>query len=177
MSEEMIWSHIKGYEGYYEISNQGLVRRVERAILCSNGKQRKLSGKRVSTRVNNCGYEEVRLVKNGVVKSTFVHILLAIAFIANPGQKPEINHKNGNKLDNSLDNLEWVTHAENMQHAYRIGLIKPKAKKVEDKTTGIIYSSANEAAKAFGIKTNTLRNYLNGNISKNPTPLDYLNAA
>src|SRR5882724_7621941 len=115
-----IWKPVQAYEGYYEISNSGIVRSLERTIAFSKG-SRKLKSRTLQSRMNNCGYAEVRLSKNGIKKTTFVHIILAQAFIPNPDAKPEINHRNGIKVDNSLENLEWVTHSENMLHAYSLG--------------------------------------------------------
>lgn len=71
------------------------------------------------------GYLRVTLYRESLKKKVLVHVLVANAFIPNPDNKPHINHINGNKLDNRVDNLEWVTHAENIQHAVRLGLKKP----------------------------------------------------
>ena len=71
------------------------------------------------------GYLKVNLYNDGVGSSKRVHRLVAEAFIPNPDNKPDVNHKNGNKHDNCVDNLEWVTKSENMKHAYQTGLAKP----------------------------------------------------
>lgn len=68
------------------------------------------------------GYLRVTLYVEGKRKKLLVHVLVAESFIPNPDNKPYINHINGNKLDNSVGNLEWVTHAENMSHAFSTGL-------------------------------------------------------
>ena len=169
------WHSIIGYEGYYEINNTGVVKSLERKIKV-NKRSRKISSTIMKVRINNCGYAEVRLTKNKISKTTFIHILLAKVFIPNPTDKPEVNHINGNKLDNRLINLEWVTHSENMKHAYENGLIK-KAKQVIDTCSGKEFSSTREAAKVYGINFSTLKNYLNGCIKINPTCLQYKNAA
>ncbi len=75
--------------------------------------------------INNVGYKMIALTKKGNTKIISMHRLVAIAFIPNPKNKPCINHKNGIKTDNRIKNLEWCTHAENSQHAYRTGLSKP----------------------------------------------------
>ena len=72
------------------------------------------------------GYLIVDLWKNNTRKKFKIHRLLAIAYIPNPENKPEINHKNGYKWDNDLRNLEWVTHKENMRHARKMGFMKDK---------------------------------------------------
>lgn len=73
------------------------------------------------------GYLSTTLYNNGVGTKKRVHRLVAEAFIPNPYNKPDINHKDGNKLNNSVNNLEWATKSENMTHAYQTGLVKPHA--------------------------------------------------
>ena len=70
------------------------------------------------------GYFALNLIKEGKSKTKYIHRLVAETFIDNPNSKDEVNHKDGNKLNNRIDNLEWVTRAENMQHAYKHGLSK-----------------------------------------------------
>ena len=106
----------------------------------------------------------------------YLHRLIAQSFIPNPVNKSFINHKNGEKTDNWYENLEWVTHAENVQHAYDAGLIN-KSKSVIDNSTGKIFKSSKEASLYLGIKQSTLKGYLNGTIKKNPTSMKYLSAA
>ncbi len=168
-----IWKPIYGYENYYEISESGIVRSIPRIIKLKKG-TRKVLGKIIEPRLNNCGYLEIRISKYCIVKSTFIHVLLAEAFIPNPGQKKEVNHLNGIKTDNRLENLEWCTHKENMQHASKMGLLVKMTRPVINNCTGQIFDSSKDAAKVYDIKHNTLRNYLSGNIKKNPTCLEYL---
>jgi NUMOD4 motif/HNH endonuclease len=163
---EEIFEPIKNYDGKYEISNTGLVKRLKRR---KNGGQL-IKEYILKTRINNCGYKEVRLF-NGKSKTTFVHILIAQAFIPNPSNKCCVNHEDGNKRNNNISNLSWVSHSENMQHAWTTGLIN-KAKSVIDKCTGQIFKSARIASEHYKIKHNTLRGYLNGQIN-NPTCLEY----
>ncbi len=106
---------IKGYENLYSIQVDGTV--------CRNGKFMKHQNGR-------SGYKYVSLSKNDKRKNFLIHRLIAIHFIPNPENKPFINHINGIRTDNSIKNLEWCTHAENLQHAYDTGLHKPHSKKV-----------------------------------------------
>ena len=122
-------------------------------------------------RIDRGGYLTVRLSKKGKDSTIYVHRLLGFAFIPNPDAKPMINHKDGNKLNNCISNLEWVTHSENMAHAYSIGLVKVKTKPVIDICSGETYLSIKQAAKAINIDYGTCRNYLNGNIKNNKTCL------
>lgn len=101
---------VKGYEGLYEVSNRG-------RVFSHYGKGKILSDCKTSS-----GYKLVNLVKNGIKKDFNVHRLVANAFIDNPLGKGYVNHIDGNKTNNLVDNLEWVTNKENMQHAIRTGL-------------------------------------------------------
>lgn len=168
-----IWKPVKGYENYYEISNTEIVRSKERIINLKKG-TRKVKGREIKPRLNNCGYFEIRLSKNGIVHSTFIHVLLAQAFIPNPENKKEVNHKNGIKTSNQLENLEWCTHKENMQHASKTGLLVKMSKPIIDTCTGQKFKNLKEACKVYAINYNTMRNRLTGNIKKNPTCLEYL---
>ena len=123
-----IWKDIKGYEGYYQISNFGKVKSVERIVehkpynLTVKESIRKL-------KLDTKGYYYLMLSKNGIIKNTKVHQLVANAFIPNPLNKPCVNHIDGNKLNNNVNNLEWVTYKENSQHARRTGLFSEESNK------------------------------------------------
>ena len=103
-----IWKDVVGYENLYQVSNLGNVKRTH--LLKPN--------------IDRKGYYFVNLSKNGIVKCCRVHQLVARAFISNTTNKLEVNHKDGNKLNNSVDNLEWSTHLENMRHALKNNLLK-----------------------------------------------------
>lgn len=122
---EEIWKDIKGYEGIYQISNLGMVKSLYREIKTVNS-QYFYKEKFLKTTPNNMGYHVVRLTLNNKTKSYSIHRLLAIHFIENIDNKPQVNHINGIKVDNRLENLEWCTISENRQHAYDTGLQKPK---------------------------------------------------
>ena len=107
------WRPIEGYEGLYEVSNTGKVRSVDRYVKYSNGQIHLHKGKVLSPVKSNFGYLLVSLCCNGKYKSISVHRLVAQAFIENPDNLPEINHKNEDKTNNSVDNLEFCDRSYN----------------------------------------------------------------
>lgn len=110
-----IWKPVKGYEDYYEVSNMG---RVKSLLNTSR------SGV-MSPSKNLYGYYNLSLSLHGKIRRHLVHRLVAEAFIPNICDKPQVNHKNGNVTDNCVENLEWVTAKENMQHAFHVLKRKP----------------------------------------------------
>lgn len=122
-----IWKDIKGYEGLYQVSNYGNIKNVERYInanLKNNIKKVKRKSKILNPFCSNkIKYYTITLYKNKKPKNYRLHRLVAIAFIPNPNQYKEVNHKDGNKLNNNIDNLEWCSRIQNMEHAYKNGLI------------------------------------------------------
>lgn len=122
--EEEIWADIKGYEGLYKISNYGNVKSLER-YKKNHSKMAKVEEKDMKPYLNNNGYLYVNLNKNGICKHIYIHRLLMEAFVPNPNNYSCINHRDGNKLNNSLTNLEWCSYSYNNKEAYRLGLKKP----------------------------------------------------
>lgn len=124
-----IWMDIDGYEGYYQISNLDKVRSLERRIKNYPSGTRVMKAMPIKTRINTTGYLTVDLSKEGDARRYKVHRLKATAFIPNPNNYPEINHMDGNKLNNRLSNLEWCTSSQNRIHAYKEGLKPSKLSK------------------------------------------------
>jgi hypothetical protein len=116
-----IWHPCAGYETHYEVSNLGNVRSIERMVnnRLHNG-LRKSPQKLLKAGKSKAGYFIVSFCVDGVKSNQTVHRLVARAFIPNESNKPQVNHKDGNKLNNHVDNLEWVTVSENGLHAYRV---------------------------------------------------------
>jgi hypothetical protein len=113
-----IWTDLKGWEGVYMISNN--VKSLSRFTKCKNNKLRLLSERLMKLSINNYGYVVISLRKDNYIEMCIVHRAVGEAFIDNPDNKPEINHKNGIKSDNRVDNLEWVTGSENMKHSFDV---------------------------------------------------------
>lgn len=126
MNNEEIWKNVKNYEGLYEVSNLGRVKSKDRKFgnKLIKGKIKKLC--ETSKRNGRQGYLCTRVMdKNYKSHCLYVHRLVAEAFIPNPMNKPTVNHIDGNKHNNHVDNLEWNTFSENNKHSIAIGL-RPK---------------------------------------------------
>lgn len=169
-----MWKQVKGYEGFYEVSDCGEVRSVDRYLQYSNGiiyhhkgrilKQSILKGR--GDTLDRKGYCVVNLRKLGTTKVCCVHILVAQAFIPNVEDKPVVNHKDGNKRNNSVDNLEWVSFSDNNRHALRTGLRAPRGNRIEQYTLSgtciMSYKSSCEAERQTGISHLSISHCLNG---------------
>ena len=118
------WKDIKGYEGKYQVSNIGNVKSLN---YNHTHKEKILKLGKADSFFKYC---TVDLFKDGKHNRHFVHRLVAQEFIPNPNNLPQVNHKDGNKLNNKVTNLEWITQSENVKHAYETNLIKHKRKAV-----------------------------------------------
>ena len=154
---------IPGYENY-KISENGIVyssyiRRIKR------------------TSLHRQGYLMVGLSKDGIETKLLIHRLVALTHLKNPNDYKYVNHKDGNKKNNHISNLEWVTSSENQKHAYKNGLKIASRKTINnkiliDKSNGIFYNSIKEASKVVGLNQSHLAQMLRGQIS-NKTNLVY----
>lgn len=132
-----IWKDITGYEGYYQVSNKGRVKRLERYVdrHAYGIVHKKFYKEHIMKPTISSGYYIVGLCKNCIVKTQQIHRLVASAFIDNPLNKEQVNHKNGIRNDNRVENLEWVTNTENQQHSFQVlgRVIGRKGKPMTDK--------------------------------------------
>lgn len=134
-----IWKDIEGYEGYYQVSNMGKVKSLPRFKNFRNLKVR-VEGKVLNPAPRTKNYLWVSFRKDHTLKQFSIHRLVAKAFIPNLENKAEVNHIDGNKLNNRMDNLEWMTRVENAKHAapvYLRGEKNPKSKFTPDQIEDI----------------------------------------
>lgn len=142
-----IWKFIDGYEGWYEISNMGRVRSLDRTVYFRDGKRsRDYKGKILKCKYHH-GYQMVNLLKNKEINTVYVHRLVIETFIPKEDGKEWTNHKNGIKSDNRVENLEWCTPSENNNHAVEMGLRK-------DNVSGLIAYTDTLKKKVVALKNN-----------------------
>jgi len=120
--EEEIWRDVVGFEGLYQVSNMGSVRSCYHVVMRSNGRKRTVYPVTLKPQKSAHGYFMFNLSKNGKGKTIVAHRIVAIAFIPNPENKPQVNHKDGNKKNNHVSNLEWMTSKENINHSWMMGM-------------------------------------------------------
>lgn len=173
MREE--WRDIKGWEGYYQVSNLGNIKSLERKVWCGRGRGycKIVPEKILKAWKNNCGYLWVVLCKEGSRKNYYVHQLVGNAFLSNPQGYKELNHKDENKENNCANNLEWCSKSYNNNYGTRNKRVAGKLRgrklseehirKIAEKksipiyginrVSGLIveFSSAKEAEKTLGI--------------------------
>lgn len=175
-----MWRPCPGYKASYEVSNLGSVRSIDRIA----GKRRGVvKSKILKPYINRRGYLEVRLFKKSLSLPRIIHRLVAKAFTSNNFNKPQVNHIDGNKLNNELSNLEWVTNSENQVHAYRLGLQPSRAgennikAKITDKDVTLLkelYNSGKsvvEVSNIMNISLGLIRHIIYGRTWKSNTTI------
>lgn len=125
-----IWKDLKGFESHYEVSNYGRVKRKKAPTFYKDGRIGFFSETILKPSTNKRGYLRVYLSVNSKKYTKSVHRLVANTFIENKENKETVNHKDLNKLNNKVENLEWLSNKENLQHAFKNGVFKER-----DKTT------------------------------------------
>lgn len=159
ITEKEVWKDIEGYEGLYKISNFG---NVYSCRLKRNMKQK-----------TNKGYKMITFCKNKTLKTYSVHRLVAMAFVKNPENKPEVNHKDENKTNNHVDNLMWVTPKENSNWGTRVerltgeygnnAMFKGKVVQISKEGKIIsVFTSTRNAVEKTGIPEHSIRSCLSG---------------
>lgn len=117
MNNDILWKSAVGYEGFYEVSNTGIVRSVDREVSDGKGGIKHLKSKICTQAIDRNGYATVRLNRDCNSIGWLVHRIVALAFIDNPDNRELVNHKDFNRSNNHVDNLEWVSRSENVKHA------------------------------------------------------------
>lgn len=151
---------VPGYEGLYKA--------------CEDGSVYSCLSKRFLKRTSPTHwYLDITLCKKGVYKPVKLHRIIAMTFIANPNNFPEVNHKNGVKTDNRVENLEWCNRSYNIKHSYQqlgraraSGVKNAKYRPVLDTVTGIFYDSTTEAAAAKNVSRDKVKNGIRAKTSE-----------
>jgi flagellar basal body rod protein FlgG len=117
--DNSIFVDIKDFEGYFQINKLGIVKSLCRKIIQTNGHPITIKEKILKIQIDKDGYQYVHLCKGNFRKNIKVHSLVAKTFIENPENKNTINHKDGNRANNNVENLEWNTSAENVKHGFK----------------------------------------------------------
>lgn len=118
-----LWKEVDGFDGYYEVSDKGRVKSLDRVIKHSNGVCHNVKGRMLKP-IFFGNYHGVQMCNHGKLKKKYIHRLVAETFVENTHNKKTVNHKDGNKFNNSAENLEWATQKENNRHAVETGLNK-----------------------------------------------------
>ena len=158
------WKPVVGYEGLYEVSNLGRVKSLPRTVRYKGTNTPAKRKERILIPAHDSdGYLVVGLTLDGKRKGYKVHRLVAKAFLANMNDLPQINHKNGLRDDNRVENLEWCSAKDNIRHKYdklkysSIGRIAKTGERIRNCSTGDIYASLSEAARSVGCVHNSIR--------------------
>lgn len=163
-----LWKDVKGYEGYYKVSNMGRVKSLKRI----NSYGRTVNEKILTNTLNNTGYLRVKISKNNVQKNISVHRLVAQAFIQNPYNLPMINHKDENKLNNMVENLEWCDNKYNSNYGTKPRKIGNNHKKkiaqyTKENVLIKIWNSATDVKKELNYDDSSIRKCCNNKKNYN----------
>lgn len=160
------WKPVPGFEGWYEVSDHGNIRSLDRIVPYKDGRKRRYRGKMLTPRANADGYLQVQLSVTDKPKTVKVHRVVAEAFIQNPHGLPEVNHKDENKTNNAASNLEWCSHKYNSGYGTRGERIaKKRGKPLEAYASGeaaapLRFNSLSQAAEHFDVSVETVRQAL-----------------
>ena len=149
MNDSEVWKDVAGYEGYYQVSNKGNVRSLER----KDSIGRKIGGRILKLGYDKGGYLKVALCKNGKIKNKKTHRLVAEAFIPNPNNYPEVNHLDEVKDNNNVENLEWCTSRYNTNYGTLIERLSKKVRAVNVDTGEVIRFDSTQEAVSKGYST------------------------
>lgn len=166
--KEEIWKNIEGYEGLYQVSNLGRVKSLDKYLPDTLGRV-SFRKEKIICQLQRGGYLAVQIWKKGKNKKFLVHRLVATAFIPNPDNLPQVNHKDENKANNNVDNLEWCTHQYNMDYGTRVERIRLKQLNDVKKSKPVLqYTLDGEFIAEYPslLEVKRLFNYDGGNIRR-----------
>ena len=159
-----VWRDVVGYEGYYQVSNLGNVRSVDRCVTCKNGTVKNLRGNDIKLAYNKaCGYYYASLTKDNKRRLMSVHRLVAKAFIPNPEGLGYVDHINNVKTDNRASNLRWCTNQQNAIYAKDHVDIGAWKRKPVIRSDGRVFESISAAASEIGKSNSSIYNVVHGN--------------
>jgi hypothetical protein len=159
------WKDIQDYEDLYEVSSTGKIRRKERTLVYKNGKIFHYKLKELTLLTGKDGYLKINLHKNSKLRTFRVNRLVAIHFIPNPSNLSQVNHEDGNKLNNNDWNLKWCDTYQNLSHSYETGLKKIKLTKGQVVEIKDMYKNTKLTQKQIGIKYGVQKEHINGIIN------------
>lgn len=159
-----IFKDIKGFEDYYQISNYGVVKSKARTVICSNGELKPIKSKYLHPGNNGTGYLFVNLWLGNKQHRFYIHRLVALHFIPNPFKFKEINHIDGNTLNNNVSNLEWCNRLYNEQQKIRhkSGYAPKIVEQIDVKTNNVIatFESIKECCRILHFGFNSVKKYI-----------------
>lgn len=132
--EQEIWKDIPNYVGLYQASNLGRIKSLSRVEVRKDNSPNPIKERILKQSISTTGYFFLNLSNKRVIKSYKVHRLIALTFLPLLDTKNDVNHIDGNKLNNNVKNLEWVTRSENSKHAYSLGLKRPLSGELNPKS-------------------------------------------
>lgn len=170
--ENEIWKDVLGYEGLYQVSNIGRIKSMARYIVCGHGGRNKRETI-LKNQTHPQGYPQIELNVGGKFRLIKIHRLVAESFLPNPNGLLVVNHINGIKEDNRVENIEWCTHQHNIIHAVKTGLrkvgrgeksgnVKLKESDIPQIRALVKTNSQRNVAKMFGVTQGTVQSILKG---------------
>lgn len=155
MQNKEIWKDIPGFEGYYQVSNLGNIKSLDRITPAKNrwgqDNPRRYKGKPLKPQCSKVGYYVVKLNMRKFSRSYFIHHLVMKSFIPNPDplRLSNINHKDGNKINNRLENLEWCTPEQNTRHGIKMGLTTVPGKGTNNPRAQLVEKQVHQIRKLY----------------------------